>query len=102
MINKTLKPNPSLHVWLDAPGIWDELVDMAEPGKSDSSDLRLDAEYLMSRSVEDIERVGWYVMQDDKLWDALNQSIRESIIEVVRELRQADEQVLSSTDGQNK
>lgn len=102
MINETIKPNPSLHIWLDAPGIWDELVDMAEPGMGNSSDLRLAAEYLMSRPIEDIERVGWYVMQDDKLWNALNESIKESVIEVAKELRQAEEQVLSSSDGQNK
>ena len=66
-----------------------------------SSELRLAAEYLMTRKPEEIELVGWMVMQDDAIWDSLNLSIREAIMQVASNLRLAEEQVLSSDDGQN-
>ncbi len=101
MINETIKPNPSLHVWLDAPGIWDELVHITDPDMGNSSELRLAAEYLMTRKPEEIELVGWTVMQDDAIWDSLNIAIQEAIMQVASNLRLAEEQVLSSDDGQN-
>lgn len=101
MINETIKPNPALHVWLDAPGIWDELAHITDPDMGNSSELRLAAEYLMTRKPEEIELVGWMVMQDDAIWDSLNLSIREAIMQVASNLRLAEEQVLSSGDGQN-
>lgn len=101
MINETIKPNTSLHVWLDAPGIWDELVHISDPDMGNPSELRLAAEYLMTRKPEEIELVGWMVMQDDAIWDSLNLSIREAIMLVASNLRQAEEQVLSSDDGEN-
>lgn len=101
MINEKIEPNPALHVWLDAPGIWDELAHIADPDMGNPSELRLAAEYLMTRKPEEIEMVGWLVMQDDAIWDSLNLAIREAIIQVVNDLKRADEQVLSSDDGQN-
>jgi len=102
MINETIKPNPSLHVWFDAPGIWDELVHITDPDMGKSSELRLAAEYLMTRKPEEIELVGWMVMQDDAIWDSINISIQEAIMQVASDLQRAEEQVLSSDDGQNQ
>ncbi len=101
MINERITSNPALHVLLDAVGVWDELVSIADPSMGHSSELRLAAEYLMSKTPEQIELVGWSVMQDDALWDSLNLSIREAIMEVARNLQRADKQVLSSDDGRN-
>lgn len=100
MIDEKITPNPALHVWLDAPGIWDELVHITDPDMGNPSELRLAAEYLMNRKPEEIELVGWTVMQDDAIWDSLNLSIREAIMRVASDL-QRTEQVLSSDDGQN-
>lgn len=101
MINENITPNLALHVWLDAPGIWGELVHIVDPDMGKPSELRLAAEYLMTRTPEEIEMVGWSVMQDDAIWDSLNLAIHEAIIRVASDLRRADEQVLSSDDGQN-
>jgi len=98
MINDKITPNPSLHVWLDAPGIYDELAHMADPEMGNSSDLRLAADYLMSKTAEEIEMVGWQVMEDDEVWDALNASIRESVIRIAKSLREAEE-VIPSVNG---
>ena len=98
MINDKITPNPSLHVWLDAPGIYDELVHITDPAMGNPSDLRLAAEYLMSKTAEEIEMVGWQVMEDDEVWDALNASIRESVIRIAQALREAEE-VIPSLNG---
>lgn len=95
MINDKITPNPSLHVWLDAPGIYDELAHITDPAMGSPSDLRLAAEYLMSKTAEEIEMVGWQVMEDDEVWDALNSSIRESIVRIAKSLRAAEEVVPS-------
>jgi len=95
MINDKITPNPSLHVWLDAPGIYDELAHITDPEVGSPSDLRLAAEYLMSKTAEEIEMVGWQVMEDDEVWDALNASIRESVIRIAKSLREAEEVVPS-------
>lgn len=101
MINEKIEANSALHVWLDAPGIWDELVHITDPSMGSPSELRLAAEYLMTKKPEEIEMVGWLVMQDDAIWDSLNLAIREAIIQVASDLQRADEQVISSDDGQN-
>ena len=98
MINDKITPNPSLHVWLDAPGIYDELEHMADPEMGNPSDLRLAAEYLMSKTAEEIEMVGWEVMSDDEVWEALNASIKESVIRIAKALRAAEE-VVPSLNG---
>jgi hypothetical protein len=95
MINDKITPNPLLHVWLDAPGIYDELAHITDPEVGSPSDLRLAAEYLMSKTAEEIEMVGWQVMEDDEVWDALNASIRESVIRIAKSLREAEEVVPS-------
>ena len=98
MINDKITPNPSLHVWLDAPGIYDELAHITDPAMGSPSDLRLAAEYLMSKTAEEIEMVGWQVMEDDEVWAALNASIRESVIRIAKALREAEE-VIPSLNG---
>ena len=98
MINDKITPNPSLHVWLDAPGIYDELVHITDPAMGSPSDLRLAAEYLMSKTAEEIDMVGWQVMEDDEVWGALNASIRESVIRIAKALREAEE-VIPSLNG---
>ena len=98
MINDKITPNPSLHVWLDAPGIYDELVHITDPAMGSPSDLRLAAEYLMSKTAEEIEMVGWQVMEDDEVWAALNASIRESVVRIAKALREAEE-VIPSLNG---
>lgn len=101
MINEQITPNPLLHIWLDAPGIYDELTHITDPDMGSPSDLRLAAEYLMSKTTAEIEMVGWDVMEDDEVWDALNASIRESIVRIAKSLREA-EQVVPSVNGKHE
>jgi hypothetical protein len=42
--------------------------------------------------------VGWEVMSDDEVWEALNASIKESVIRIAKALRAAEE-VVPSLDG---
>lgn len=102
MINDKITPNSSLHIWLDAPGIYDELTQITDTVEfGDPSDLRLAAEYLMSKTTAEIEMVGWDVMGDDEVWAALNSSIRESIVRIAKSLREA-EQVVPSVNGKHE
>lgn len=92
--------NLALHVWLDAPGIWDELVHITDPDMGFPSELREAATYLMGRGIDEIELVGWHVLEDDAVWNAINRSLRGSIIEIARKLRTEEQVVVSSVDGQ--
>jgi hypothetical protein len=94
--------NVALHVWLDAPGIWDELIHITDPDAGFSDELREAAEYMMTRSPNEIEIIGWQVLEDDKVWNAINSSLRESIIDVARDLKLSDSTVVSSTRGQDE
>ena len=94
--------NVALHVWLDAPGIWDELIHITDPDAGFSDELREAAEYMMTRSPNEIEIIGWQVLEDDKVWNAINSSLRESIIDVARDLKLSDSTVESSTRGQDE
>lgn len=94
--------NLALHVWLDAPGIWDELVHIADPDMGFPAELVEAATYLMGRGIEEIEIVGWRVLEDDALWSTINRSLRSSIIEVAKELRASNDEVVSSVDGQTQ
>lgn len=99
MIDRT--PNISLHVWLDAPGIWDELRHLTDPAMEMPDELREAAEYMMTRNADEIELIGWRVLEDERVWKAINQSLRTAITEVADELRGKDAPVVSSTHAKD-
>jgi len=97
--------NLALHVALDAPGLWDELVHITDPEMGYSDELRLAAEYMMSRTPNEIEQIGWRVLEDDNLWIAINRAVRSTIIEVATELQGTPTPmpvVVSSGDGKTE
>jgi hypothetical protein len=94
--------NLALHVWLDAPGIWDELLHITDPDAGFSEELRAAAEYMMTRTPNEIELIGWDVLEDDNIWNAINASLRESIVKMARDLKLAESSVVSSTRVQDE
>lgn len=101
-MRKEREVNLALHVWLDAPGLWDELVLLSDPIYGASPELREAAEYMMTKSPNDIEMIGWMVLEDDRMWEALTRSIRSSIIEMATKLKAREVSVVSSGDGQKE
>lgn len=91
--------NVALHVWLDAPGIWDELVHITDPDMGYPTELVEAATYLMGRTADEIEIVGWRVLEGDAVWETINRSLRATIIEVANELKASRHAVVSSGDG---
>lgn len=94
--------NVALHVWLDAPGIWDELVHIADPDMGYPTELVEAATYLMGRTANEVEIVGWRVLESDAVWETINRSLRAAIIEVANELKTSRHAVVSSGDGQKE
>ena len=69
-----------------------ELIRPAHTLKGESAQF---GAYRLSSMAEEIEMVGWQVMEDDEVWDALNASIRESVIRIAKSLREAEEVIPS-------
>lgn len=101
-IREDREVNVALHVWLDAPGIWDELVHITDPDAGFSDELREAAAYLMTCTPSQIERVGWNVLEHDSVWDAINRAMRDAIIETAAELKASKMPVVSSGDAQDQ
>lgn len=104
-IREDREVNLALHVWLDAPGLWDELIHVTDPEMGYSDELRLAAEYMMTRTPNEIELIGWRVLENDQLWTAINRAVRSTIVEVAEELQKATTAmpvVVSSGDGKTE